>query len=272
MNKGTRFYNKGCYRHALQQFQESHERYAAADYLPGIAASLNSLANTYFRLNDPSGAVEVYAEAIEIYRLLDDEPGLIRALVSQSAALMAAGQLDAASNVLEKADKMADKQRIHAGRRLKTRAMLLMQRQDYPAAEKLMVQALKATPSDDQAQAASVRYALGRVLINTQGCAQALPYFEAALEADRAVAAYHGIAQDLEALGDCHGQMGQHLEAVTYYKRGLKVLTLLHDQSRVEALRMKLVDSARSAGADIQATLQWVDRWQAGEREANICR
>ncbi len=272
LNKGTQFYAKGCFPHALQQFRKSHEHYAAADHMEGVAASLNSLANTYYRLNDTTGALANYDEAIEIYRLLNDRTGLVRAMTNKSAALITSGQLDAAAAVLEGADKLAKDRGLLTGQRLKARAILLMHRREHLAAEKLLKQALEATLPEAYSQFADVQYAMGHLLLTSQRPAQAITHLNSALEADRKLGAYHGIAQDLAALGACRAQMGQHDQAVIDYKRSLKIFALLADTPKVEKIREKLEDSARSAGADIQAALLWVERWQAGEREANICR
>lgn len=272
LNKGTQLYTRGCYPHALRQFRQAHERYMAADHLPGTAASLNSLANTYFRLNDIPGALVIYDEAIEIYGLLNDRAGQVRAMTNKSAALIAGGQFEIAVTVLDQADKLAANKELLAGLRLKTRAILLMHRGEHPAAQGLLAQALAATPPNAHAQLAGVEYSLGHSLLNSRRPAQAIVHFNAALEADREIGAYNGIAQDLAALGDCRARMGQHGQAVSYYKRSMQQFALLQEVSRMEQVRAKLEESARYAGADIQAALQWVARWRAEEREANLCR
>ncbi len=272
LNKGTQYYTKGCYPLALRQFQESHERYVAADHLPGTAASLNSLANTYYRMKDFEGALAVYDEAIALYRQLEDRPGLTLALANKAAALIATGQMESAGLHLDEADRVAGDEALMASQRLRTRAIWLMRRGDPGQAEKLLRQALRLTPDSAQAQIAAVQYALGRLFMDSRRPAQGLSHLEAALEADRKLGAFHGIALDLAALGDSRARLNRHDLAVSYFKRSMKIFALLGDAPMVDEIRTRLVASGRSADVDILASLQWVDRWLAGDRTANICR
>ena len=91
LNQGAEEYQKGCYLKALQYIQESHERFALLDDMSGTAASVNTLANIYYRLGDFQSALLVYDEAIALFEQLDHRSGLARALTNKAAVLIAVG-------------------------------------------------------------------------------------------------------------------------------------------------------------------------------------
>lgn len=266
------FYNKGCFVKAVRHFQKAHERFAAQDNIQGTAESLNSLANAYYRLNDMDSAVRLYDEALELYRLQQDIPGQIRALANKSTAMAASGRLGEAGTALDQADALAESKAILAGLRLKARAILKIKAGDTAGAKRLLLKAMHAISKKEAAQYASAQYTMGYLLLSAQQPQEAIPYLEKALDADRSAHANFGMGQDLEALGDCRMQSGQYRQALTYYKRSLKIFVLLNNADRIQRTRTKLEHNAAKADADIQATLHWVNQWLAGKREANVCR
>ena len=272
LNKGTRFYNKGCFTKAARHFQEAHERFSAADNLQGTADSLNSLANAYYRLNDMQSAELVYDEAIELYGLLDNSVGQIRALANKSVALASAGELLDAEAALKNADMLAQQNGALVSLRLKARGILKLKQNDPDGSKKLLSKAIRATPPSDAKQYASAQYTMGYLLLSTRQPKKAIPYLNRALTADRAAGDYFSIGQDLEALGDCHAQLEQHALAATELKRSIKIYGLLNNIVKVQEVSPKLVKSASIAGTESQTTLNWVARWLAGQWEANICR
>jgi tetratricopeptide (TPR) repeat protein len=272
LNKGTGFYNKGCFTKAARHFQEAHERFSAADNLQGTADSLNSLANAYYRLNDMESAQLVYDEAVELYALLNNSVGQIRALANKSVALASAGELPEAQAALDKADTLAERDGALATVRLKARAILRFKRNDVDGSEKLLSKVIRAVPKSDTKQYASAQYTMGYVLLSSRQPNKAIPYLNRALTADRAAGDYFSIGQDLEALGDCHAQLGEHALAATELKRSIKIYGLLNNIEKVQQVSPKLLKSASIAGTEAQTTLNWVARWLAGQWEANICR
>lgn len=272
IDRGTMYYHKGCYRQSIQHFQSAHERYTAADNLKGAAESLNSLANAYYRINDPQSAVLIYDEAVELYRLLEDKNGWIRALTNKSAALAASGNIENAEISLNQADALAAPDNILAGLRYRARAILHIKKKDYEEARKLLSKALRTFPKKDTGQYTATQYAMGRLLLSAQKPQAAISYLNRALEADQRAKAYFDIGQDLETLGDCHVQLKKDAQAVNYYRRSIKIFALLKNDLKVKQITPKFKDSALRAGTDIKATLKWVELWLTGQYEANICR
>jgi tetratricopeptide (TPR) repeat protein len=272
LNKGTALYTRGCFPEALARFSEAHERYTAADHLEGVAASLNNIANVYFQLNDLGSALLVFDDAIAVFETLDDRRGLIRAMTNKGAALIAADRPEEGEAFLDKADALAAGTDLLSALRLKNRAILQMDRQDFTGAKQTLEQAIGRSGENAPEEAASVHYTMGRILSAEQNPAGAITHFNTALDIDRSRGAYMGIAQDLAALGSSYAAMGQYDQAVFHYRRSLKVFALLGNTPAVRDIRRSLEDAAAQTGADIRSTIHWVEQWRKGNKQANLCR
>ena len=272
LNKGTRYYNKGCYAKAVYHFQKAHEIFAVADNLQGAADSLNSMANAYYRLDDMTSAVLVYDEALGYYQLLDDKQGQVRALTNKSAALAGSGMIEEAESALDQADALAGGKEILSGQRKKARAILKIKTGHVEEAKRLMQSAMRAIPRSEAAQYASAQYTMGYILLRSHNPKEAIANVEKALTFDRRLSSYFAIAQDLETLGDCHAEMGQHARAVNFYKRSIKIFALLDRPEKVAQILPHLQKSASIAVVGVDATLHWVKQWLEGQLEIGICR
>ncbi len=271
-NKGTTYYIKGCYPKALQHVQEAHERFTVADHLQGSADSLNTMANIYYRLGDFQSALAVYDEAIALFEQLEQKIGQVRALTNKSATLLAIRRLDDASQVLDQADDVAKNSNILYGLRLKTRALLLNAKNDPKGAEGLLINALRMAPESDQALLADIHYTIGHLMLSTQRPQEAVTHLNNALKTDRSAGAYFSAGLDLAALGACYENMARHAEAVSFYKRSIKIFALLEAPQKVQWILPRLEHSAGKAGKNLQTTLRWTEQWLAGQREAGLCR
>ncbi len=272
LNRGTSFYNKGCYPHAAHYFQKAHEMFAAADNLKGAADSLNSLANAYYRLSEMPSAVLVYDEAADYYQLLENRKGRIRALSNKSVALSSVGKFRAAETAIDQADAVANGDDILLGLRLKARAILKLKTDEIEQAKELMQRAFRYIPKGAAGQYASAQYTMGHVLLHGKAPGDAIAYLERALEVDQKSGAYFSIAQDLETLGDCHAAVGKHAQAVHYYKRSMKIFALLERAEQVAQITPRLQKSAAKAELDITATQHWIEQWTKARWELSICR
>jgi tetratricopeptide (TPR) repeat protein len=271
LNQGSAEYQKGCYSKALQHVQESHEIFSLADDLPGTAASLNTLANIYYRLGDFQSALLVFDEAIALFEQLDQKPGLARALTNKSAVLIAAGRLEEAARTLEHADEMSKGTHILASLRLKTRALLDIARGDTMAAEKSLTAALKTASQSEQQFLADIHYAMAQLKLTLRRPREALSHLQTALSIDRAAGAYFSMGLDLAALGSCHEDLADYAEAVNCYKRSLKIFALLEARPRVQWVRSRLESSAGRAGLNLEPILHWTDQWVSGLNQAGLC-
>jgi tetratricopeptide (TPR) repeat protein len=272
LNKGSRYYNKGCYAKAVYHFQKAHEMFAVADNLQGAADSLNSMANAYYRLDEMSSAVLVYDEALGYYQLLDDKEGQVRVLTNKSAALAGSGMFEQAASALSQADALTGGKEILSGLRKKAWAILKLKTGHTEEAKRLIQSAMHAIPKSEAAQYASAQYTMGCILLRSHHPKEAIAYIEKALAFDRQLSSYFGIAQDLETLGDCHVEMGQHDKAVNFYKRSIKIFALLDRPAKVAQILPHLQKSASIAAVGVDATLHWVKQWLEGQLEIGICR
>jgi tetratricopeptide (TPR) repeat protein len=267
--KATNLFNKGCYADALADFQDAHERYAAADQLEGVARSLNGIADIYYRGDEMQSAVMVYDDAIEVYDTLKDRRSVIQALCNKAAAEIALGRLEMASEALQKADSL-DPGGRQAALRLKTRALLAIKKNDPQRAREMLEQALAAAGSDNPL-ISGIYYTLGYVDLMADRPAKAQDYFKQALKLDRAAEAHHDIARDLEGLGTCSVRLGDHRQALNYFKRSAKIYALLQDNRHAAAVLPQLKKSAEQAGVDVQATLSWIEQWMLNPGGAALC-
>lgn len=270
MNKGVTLYTKGCYARALELFSEAHESYSVSDDLVGEANSLNSIANTYYRLQDIESALLVYDDALELYRFLDHREGLTRTRVDKAAALIEAGRLEEASALLDQADAQASG--ATAALRFKTRALLAAARKDLPAARILLEKARASSQGAAPSIISGIHYARGHLALIADEPQKALKPLQTALIIDRRAEAYADIAKDLQALARCHVQLGQAGQALTCLKRSVKIHALLGNSPKVQAMVPELQRLADQTGMDTKATLHWVNRWLDGQREFNVCR
>jgi tetratricopeptide (TPR) repeat protein len=271
LSQGAVEYQKGCYLKALQHVQESHERFSLVDDLPGSAASLNTLANIYYRLGDYRSALLVYDEAVALFEQLDQRAGLVRALANKSAVLIAAGNLDAASRTLDHADEISKDAHVLESLRLKTRALLRIAQSDFQGADALLVEALKTASHSEQEFLADIHYTLAQLKLTVHRPQEAVAHLQSALKLDRAAGAYFSIGQDLAALGSSYENLNDHIQAVHYYERSLKIFALLEAHAKVQWVRSRLVSSAEKAGLNLEPILHWTEMWASGHRQATLC-
>jgi tetratricopeptide (TPR) repeat protein len=273
LNKAADFYIKGCFSKALDQAQEAHERFVAADDLKGAADSLNSMANIYYRMGDPVHALPIYDEAIDLFGQSGDKAGQVRAMANTSAALVAVQRLDEAAAVLDQADALGVD--TLAPLCWKNRALLRIEQSDPKGAEVLLRDALRRISDSDQALAADIHYTLGHLLLTTQRPQPAIGHIEVALNLDRSAGAYYSMGIDLAALGACFDGTAQYSESVRRYKRSIKIFALLGAARKVQWVLPRLKASARKAGLvdpSVAATLQWAQQWLEGSQLSDLCR
>ena len=271
LSQGSAAYQKGCYLKALQHVQESHESFALVDDLPGSAASLNTLANIYYRLGDFRSALLAYDEAIALFEQLDQRSGLVRALANKSAVLIAVGSLDEASRTLDHADEISNGSPTLESLRLKTRALLRIAQGDPQGADAMLAEALETASQSEQEFLPDIHYTLAQLKLTVQRPQEAVPHLQIALKMDRAAGANFSIGLDLAALGSSYENLNDYVQAVHYYERSLKIFALLEAHTKVKWVRSRLVSSADKAGLNLEPILHWTELWDSGHSRARLC-
>ncbi|MDA8140300.1 MAG: tetratricopeptide repeat protein [Desulfobacteraceae bacterium] len=269
-NKGAELLNRGCYAHALRYLQANHQHYSAADDQEGVAHSLNTIADLYFRTGDMTGALSIYDDAIFVFQSLKDNSGAARAMSNKAATLSAMGRLEEAKAVLDQADAM-DTEHAQTALRLKTRALLAIKQNDLPQAKTLLARALEASGGSEASIRGSIYFTSGYVALREKQIDPAQADFNQALEIDRASGAYFDTARDLEALGKCAVARQEYRQAVDYFKRAAKIFALLKDRSKADEAAAQLKQSAAQADIDIQATLHWIHQWLDESKGSPLC-
>ena len=274
IKSGNAFYQKGCYKRALEHYSRAHELYTAADQPEGVAMSLNNIGSAYRAQGESRLSLSYFSDAAGYYRRVEDGAGLRQVLSNRAAALIDLGDLTGAGGVLEEAGRIQDKGAVRPFLPLLINKGILLTRMGrYGEAQEALEGALARTDPDSPAEQAVVHFALGNLLSETKRYAQAVRHFEAALKADRTSGFYKGIADDLTALGRASRALERHSEAVDYFERSIKIYSLLGLKRERDETSGLLKSACSEAGEKCSSELTgfFVDRWSEGKRMGNPC-
>jgi len=272
ISKGIAIYNKGCYRGSLEYFFRAHEFFAASDQLSGVAMSLNNIGNVYRIIGDIESAILFFDEAFAIYTDIDDSKGAVQVLSNKAAAMINGGMLEEATNVLDAAENIAQKNRILFGPLLNNRGILFLKKKEYRLAEEILQKVLANADPKNFSEFATVNFALGNLMIETQRYEKAVDFFRSALTADRLSGFYKGIADDLAAVGSAHLLQKKDELAMNFYKRSIKIYALIGDQKKVHNIMEKLEKISEKTGLSISVTKHFVIKWLEGEAFESPCK
>lgn len=269
LEKGNRVYAKGCYGQAAVHFSRAHREFTAADDLPGIAMSLNSLGNVYQANGEADNAVAFFDEALTISDALGDREAVLQALANKAAALIGADRLEEAASIIQAGEARAASPflplQIHKG-------ILMIKQGAYPQAQAVLEKALADVPAQDRASQAKIHFALGRLMGDRTNTAAAIEHFQQALAGDRVAGFYAGMAQDHSHLGDAYSQQASPEKALAHYKQAIKLYALIGDRPNVKQVMAKLDRTATETGADIRLTTHFVKRWLEDKRLERPCQ
>jgi tetratricopeptide (TPR) repeat protein len=270
---GNRWHLKGCYQEALRYYFGAYANFCAGDRLGPAARALNSIGNLYRRLGDPEAALSFYNEALEIDLQLADLSGQAQTLINRSAAHLDMALPERASADLDRAEPL-----LQSTPRLRlalerSRGILATRGGDLAAAESHLQSALETLPAAPALESAATQYAMGRLRLAQKRPAEARPHFTRALDLDRGLGHTHGLADDLEALGDCARALEAWSLAAFYYKRSARIFALINhtDKTRQILERLQTLKATHPEAVDANLTLFFIDRWVEGEAEADIC-
>ncbi len=270
--KGIVRYNQGCYQHALDYFLKAHELFSASDQLSGVAMSLNNIGNVYRIMGDTKSAVLFFEESFKIYTDIGDHKGAVQVLSNKAAALIGGGRLAEAAESLDTAEALANKKGISYSPLLNNRGVLLTKSKDYTQAEKILKKALAGTDSADLPAFATVNFALGKLMLESQRYEDAIGFLEPALTADRSTGFYKGIADDLAAIGTAYLNLDNKEAGVNYLKRSIKIYALIGSVKKVEEILYDLENISKTSGYDVSVALHFVNQWIEGNTLESFCK
>jgi tetratricopeptide (TPR) repeat protein len=271
--KGLKWYKKRCYDRALEHFLRAHELYSASDVLDGVAMSLNNLGSVYQGMGDCERALLCFDEAYRVYVYLEKEEEAARTLSNKASALITMGSLDEAEEVLGKALGMdiKTKNRKVWITILNNKGVLLTRRKQYKEAETLLVGCLQAMEQDTFQNSASVNFALGNLMLETERFEKAVSFFDSALEFDREVGFYKGMADDLYYMGLAFSKAEKGEEAIQRWKRSAKIYAMIGCINDVNKVMKCLKESSLKYGVDISLTELFIKKWLCGEAYEKPC-
>ncbi|NNF98396.1 MAG: tetratricopeptide repeat protein [Desulfobacteraceae bacterium] len=272
VQKGTGWYEKGCYRRALTHFFNAHELFTATDQQKGVAISLNSIGNVYRHLGDNKSALLFFEEAISVYAGLDDRSGLLNAMSNKTATLIDDGRLADAETLLDEAEELAGENNLRPFQVFNNRGVLLTRNKDYGAAEESLLKAKRYADMGNPLESATVKFALGILKMETGKYDDAVDLLSAALDADRITGFHAGVAEDLNALGTAYLKMEKYQTAAAYFKRSVKIFALLENREKTAGVLSALSEISLNAKVNMDMTTYFVDRWLAGDINENPCK
>ncbi|CAN2041517.1 conserved hypothetical protein [Candidatus Magnetomoraceae bacterium gMMP-15] len=267
INKGSAYYKKGCYQNAIEHFFRAYELFTLSDMPESAAMTLNNIGSVYRALGDHEKAVMFFDEAFYIYNNLKKQSGIIQALSNKAAALIDLNLLNEAEKLIEKAQK-TDKNFVPL---LNNSGILLTRKKEFKQAEIIFKKALSKISSENFYETAMVHSSLGSLFMKTEQIEEALNHFEKALDADRILGFHSGMADDLENMAQASLLLGKTAEAVNYWKRSIKLYSLLGWNKKVNTSMEKWEKIANQAGIDISLIKFFTDLWFKNKSLEMIC-
>ena len=271
--KGLEWYKKGCYQQSLYHFFRAYELFSMSDLVDGVAMSLDNLGTVHRALGHYEDAVAAFQEAYRLYTDIEDHAGAVTALSSQAATLIQMGDLDASQEILDKAFSMSAKtsDKGLSVSLLQNKGVLLTKQGRYQEAEEVLTTCLEQAKGRPGLESASLHFAFGNLMLETQRPSEAVASFHQALSLDKAVGFYRGIAEDLAYLAKAYLLLDQKEKAVRAWERCVKILALLDLSEEVNKTMETLRKIAQETKMDISVTEGFVERWRQGNLYESPC-
>lgn len=261
IQKGTGWYQKGCYKRSLRHFLKAHKIFTVHDQQDGVAMSMNNIGNVYRITGDMESAVCFFEESFKIYTYIEDKKGMVQALSNKAAAFIDAGKLEDADKTLKTAENIMQKSKICFVPLITNRGIFFTKKKKYIEAEKVLKSALENADHKNLSEFATANFALGNLMLQTKRSEKAVDFFKRALESDHGSGYRRGIADDLASIGSVYLSKGKNKEAVKYFERSVKIYSLTGNSKKVEKLMAQLEKASERAGIDISVTKQFVKNW-----------
>lgn len=272
MGKGLESYRKGCYEKSLQHFLRAYALFSMSDLRAGVAMSLNKLGTVYRVMDEHDKAITAFDEAYQLYMDLDDQKGALESLSNKVAAFIQMNDLDGAEKTLKQAFALAGTNKQPPPLvLLQNKAVLLTRLGRFQEAERILTTCLNASEGSPSMRLASLHFALGNVMLQTNRPTEALRAFEKALCLDKEAGFFPAIADDLSYMTKAHLRLGQKKDAAKAWKRAVKIFALTNRADRVTAILKDLEALAQDTGTDISMIQEFVQRWRQGRLYENPC-
>jgi len=185
---------------------------------------------------------------------------------------MVSNRIDEAADVLDSADRIALQFEEAFVPLLRNRGIFHLKKKEFDRAEKLLNAAVEAVDPGNSVETAAVHFAIANLHIETGRYTEAMDHLGKALESDRLSGFHPGIAEDLSLMGSALLAQEKYAEAVSFFKRSIKIYALVENGKKVKEVGEKLKTASEKAGLDITLTNHFVKTWLEGKALENPCR
>ena len=271
--KGLEWYRKGCYRKALNHFFRAYELFSMSDLINGVAMSLNNLGTIHRVLGNYEDAVAAFEESYRLYTDLEDPEGAENALSNEAATFIQMGDLKNGEDTLVRAFSLSSKKTTRAPSLtlLQNQGVLLTKQGRYHESETILATCLNQAKGLSPLEMASLHFAYGNMMLQSDRPSKAVASFEKALSLDKQVGFFRGVAEDLSHLAEAYRQLGQTEKAVRAWQRAVKILALLDLGYEVDNTMEHLRKTASEAKINISITEGFVERWRQDRLYESPC-
>ncbi len=263
---GNAYYQQAQYDKALSFFDLALTYNVSVDNEPGIVQSYASIGKVYVATGDMKTAQWYFSQAKEIAEKIRDNTLLFQSSNNLGEWYMLQGDYNKAEEffqeaglALETIEKGSDKKdpaRIEADKAILYHNLGVLRKYtgDMTAAEKLFEQAATINRKlKRHKELASNYYNLASLFSKQEDYPKAIEYANLALTHDKLWEHSLGIAMDLFALGIIHAKAGNHGEAYAYFKKALRVYTVLNLSNDVLKTLKQLEETAERLGKPEEA-------------------
>lgn len=271
--KGLEWYTKGCYSKSFYHFFRAYEFFSMADLVDGVAMSLNNLGTIHRVFGNWEDAIAAFEEAYRLYTNMDDLQGAATALSNEAATFIQMGDLKNAEQILEKAFSLSFSTPLNqpSVSLLQNQAVLLTKQGRHQEAETIFTRCFNQTKGLSPLEMASLHFAFGNMMLESNRFSKAVASFEKALSLDRQAGFFRGMTDDLSHLAKAYRQLDQKEKAVEAWKRAVKIMALLDLNHEVDNTMELLRETAREANIDISVTEGFIERWRQGMLYESPC-
>ena len=147
----------------------------------------------------------------------------------------------------------------------------MTKRREYKDAEAVLLDCLRAMEQDSVENSASVHFALGNLMLETERFEKAVFFFDSALHSDRTVGFYKGMADDLYYMGLAFSRDEKVEEAIQRWKRSAKIYAILGYVNDVNNVMKYLKELSLKYNVDINLTELFIKQWLCGESYERLC-
>lgn len=260
MIKGNSFYQKGCYRTALERYFKAYKHFTVSDQVKNSAKVLNNIGNVYRATDKSKTALLFFKESQKIYRSLNDNNGFARASSNLAAAYISIGDLKRAESILMATIAMMGESKISDLSVKRNLAILHIKKGNFEKAEEIFSEIIKEKGKMDISS--SFYFAKGDLQVAQKRFIKGIVSYEKALNRDRSTGFFYGIAQDLHKIGKAYDSLNKRKKAYFYLKRGMMVYTILGNVKKADVI-LKEISSYDSNERSLD--LFFRDRWLKGD-------